>query len=118
MPDGPRRVNGMCDSRKLLELIQRGEAIAGTSSAAGVLQKDAVLLQFADVTQGRILRTLGELGVFGASEKADEAIEQAIDNRSLPIVDGKLLELLPNLRFVQNRSEALIGRINSSAQAG
>lgn len=50
------------------------QSVTGATPAAGVLHKNATRLQFLNVSQGCIIGTLGQLGVFGSVHEAFKII--------------------------------------------
>ena len=58
--------------------------------------------QFEDVTMSRVLRALGERGVFGASEFASEPVEQAVDPQPLPVIELHTFYAFPEARFAKH----------------
>src|SRR5271170_4082285 len=63
--------------------------------AIGVLPQRAALDEIQDVTVGRVLRALGELGVFGCRELSLEAVEQSVQHLNLARIQRLLRKAFP-----------------------
>jgi hypothetical protein len=59
----------------LFPLDPHDKRVTRAPAATGVLPQRAALDEIQDVTVGRVLRALGELGVFGCRELSLEAVE-------------------------------------------
>ena len=55
-----------------------GNPIAGAPAASRILDKNASIKQFANIAQGGVRRTVGELGVLGGRQISRKCIQQAI----------------------------------------
>jgi hypothetical protein len=55
--------------------LQWGERIARAAPPFGIANEDALIDQGEDVTMSRVLRALGDLGIFGGRELAFEAVK-------------------------------------------
>lgn len=55
-----------------------------------------------NVAMRRVLRALGERGVFGRCELAFEPIQQAVDDQSLPFIQLHIFYALPEARFLKH----------------
>lgn len=64
-----------CDKTLPLRIGVFSKGITRAPASCRVAHKDAVPYQQQDVTQGRILRTLGELSIFGGRQLPFEALE-------------------------------------------
>ena len=92
------------DSTSHRHVVWISQPVARTPATARVLDDDAALEQFADVTKRRIIRAFDELGIFRRGQATFEIGEHPIDDIVLPIIDRVVVDSLPELRLVKYRT--------------
>src|SRR3954454_19737594 len=85
------------DSSRLRPTLSAGvrfrrEGIAGAAPAFRVADEDSTLDERQDVPQGGVLGALGDLRVLGRRELA---VEQAVEDEALAVVEGDVPRALP-----------------------
>ena len=84
---------------------------------SGPADEDAAFNERQDVAQGRVLRALRELGVSRCGEPTLVAVEQAVENKCLALVESGSLHALPEARLGEDRAENCLGAVNRSPEA-
>ena len=91
-------------------VVHGREAGARAASAARVSDEDATVDELLDVAQRGVVGALCEFGVLRCRQLALEFVQNAIDDGSLPLVDGAGVDLLREPRFVGYRCEGSSNR--------
>src|ERR1700674_608565 len=91
--------------------------VTRAAPATGVLPQRAALDEIQDVTVGRVLRTLGELGVFGCRELSLEAVEQSVQHLDLARIQRLLRKAFPEARLPQHRAQGVLRALDCAEQA-
>lgn len=93
------------------------QRIAGAASACGILNENAEGDEIQDVAVSGVLRALRQLCVFRSRQIALKTIQIATEHASLPFVERKGVELLPETGALQGFRRSFAGSRDRPAQA-
>ena len=93
------------------------QGITRAAPAVLALLQDTVPHQLPNIAQGRIWRTLCQLGVFGAGQFSLKSDQQAVDDSSLGFIRRILVGLMPYVSLAKDSAQRFVGSINSPPKA-
>jgi hypothetical protein len=94
----------------------RHERVVDAAPSFRIACEEPALHQRQDVPESGVLRALGELGILGRRELAFEAIQHAIEDQALPVVDSDAPRPLPEACLGQDRAQQALGAVDRASQ--
>jgi hypothetical protein len=95
-----------------------GDCIAGAAATFRIACEDAAFDKRQDIAEGGVVGTFREFGPLRCSELPFEAIEKAVEHKTLARVQRGIPNGVPKTRFGEDVSESGLSAFDGAAEAG